>query len=74
VGAVGCRGAELTAAAFELLNTAQAFYLMAVRDLDSRPGAVAGARPGRVAKTFLELRLRRFPGWRGCRGCAGAGY
>jgi hypothetical protein len=50
---------ELTAAAFALLNTAQAFYLLAVRDLDQRPGAVAGARPGRVAKTFLEQRLRR---------------
>src|SRR5204862_2122554 len=50
---------ELTAAAFALLNTAQAFYLATVRDLDSRPGAVAGARPGRVAKTFLEMRLRR---------------
>jgi hypothetical protein len=40
-------------------NTVDAVYLMAVRDLDSRPDAVAGARPGRVAKTFLEERLRR---------------
>ena len=50
---------ELTAAAFELVNRAQAFYLLAVRDLGQRPGAVAGARPGKVAKTFLEQRLRR---------------
>jgi hypothetical protein len=50
---------ELTAAVAGLRNTAEAAYLRAVRDLDSRPSAVAGARPGKVAKTFLELRLRR---------------
>jgi hypothetical protein len=41
------------------LNRHQAAFLRAVRDLDSRPEAVAGARPGKVAKTFLEQRLRR---------------
>ena len=50
---------DLVAETFTLLNTTEAVYLAAVRDLDSRPGAVAGARPGRVARTFLEQKLRR---------------
>jgi hypothetical protein len=50
---------ELVAVLDGVQNTVAAVFLMAVRDLDSRPDAVAGARPGRVAKTFLEHRLRR---------------
>jgi hypothetical protein len=42
-----------------LQSMLEAAFLKLVRDVDSRPAAVKGARPGKVAKTFLELRLRR---------------
>jgi hypothetical protein len=50
---------ELVAAMARLQSIHEAAFLKAVLDLDSRPEAVRGARPGKVAKTFLELRLRR---------------
>jgi hypothetical protein len=43
---------------YRLVQSAHADYLAAVRDLDSRPSAVPGARPGKAAQTFLQHRLR----------------
>lgn len=41
---------------------AQAGYLRLVAELDARPGAVAGARLGQTAKSFLVGALHRTPG------------
>jgi hypothetical protein len=49
---------DLVVAAADLVGLAQAVYLAAVRELDSRPEAVPGARAGQVARTFLVHRLR----------------
>ena len=46
----------------QLVARAQAAYLAAVRDLDTRPDAVPGARAGDVAKTYLIHRCRVSPG------------
>ena len=50
---------ELVAAAFAIVSSAQSLYLRSLLDLDSRPEAVAGARPGKVAVTFARHRLHR---------------
>ena len=44
---------------YRRLQQAEADYLQGLRELDDRPDAVAGARPGRVAETFARHRLRR---------------
>ena len=44
---------------FMRVQQAHADYLEGLVVLDGRPGAVAGARPGQVAKTFARHRLRR---------------
>jgi len=49
-------------AGFELLQRTQSMWLGLVADLDSRPSAVAGARAGSTAKTFLMHKLRRTAG------------
>ena len=46
---------------FQRLQGVEAGWLGLVRDLDARPDAVTGARPGEVAKTFLIHRLRQTP-------------
>lgn len=48
---------ESVAEAHALVAMAQALYLKSVGNLDARPDAVAGARPGRVAATFIRDRL-----------------
>jgi hypothetical protein len=50
---------ELVVLAAGVRSAAEAVYLKTVLDLDTRPDAVAGARPGKVAVTFLRQRLRR---------------
>jgi hypothetical protein len=49
---------ELVADLFGVSGSMHAQYLRALADLDSRPEAVAGARPGRGAVTFVRDRLR----------------
>jgi hypothetical protein len=46
---------------YAAMNQAYAAYLRLVRELDARPGAVSGARPGTSARTFLVHALRRSP-------------
>jgi hypothetical protein len=50
---------EAVAEALALRASAEALYLRAMLDLDNRPDAVAGARPGKVAVTFAREKLRR---------------
>ena len=50
---------DVTKSSFRVLQSAQATFLRAVAELDERPGAVAGARAGQTAKTFLVHRLHR---------------
>src|SRR3954468_13396892 len=50
---------DLVARAHAMVAVAQSVYLRALRDLDGRPDAVAGARPGAVGVTFARHRLRR---------------
>jgi hypothetical protein len=50
---------DVTESSFRVLASAQATFLHAVAELDERPGAVAGARAGQTAKTFLVHRLHR---------------
>jgi hypothetical protein len=50
------------AAGFAAVQQVQAAWLSLVRDLDRRPDAVPGARPGLVARTFLRHALNRAPG------------
>ena len=52
---------EAVAGLFARLQGVEAGWLGLVRDLDTRPDAVPGARAGEVAKTFLVHRLRRTP-------------
>ena len=47
------------ARSFVDLQAAHSRYLAAVHALDSRPGSVPGARPGKAAVTFLRDALRR---------------
>jgi hypothetical protein len=47
---------------FELLARVESVWLGLVRDLDSREGAVAGARPGKAAHSFLTQALHVSPG------------
>jgi Domain of unknown function (DUF222) len=56
---------DLVAQLAELSAVVQSTYLTAVRDLDSRPGAVAGAVAGKGAVTFLIHRCRISPGQAG---------
>jgi hypothetical protein len=49
---------ELVASLFGLSGSLHASYLAALADLDSRPAAVAGARPGKIGVTFVRDRLR----------------
>jgi hypothetical protein len=49
---------DLVADLYGLSASTHAQYLRALADLDSRPDAVAGARPGKVAVTFVRERLR----------------
>jgi len=44
-----------------VMSSLEAVWLGMVRSLDGRPGAVAGARDGRIATTFLMERCRRSP-------------
>jgi hypothetical protein len=44
-----------------VMSALEAIWLRMVRSLDKRPGAVAGARRGKVAMTFLTERCRRSP-------------
>ena len=44
---------------FMRIQAAHFEYLEGLLELDGRPGAVAGARPGQVARTFARHRLRR---------------
>ena len=50
---------DATVESFRRLQEAEATYLEHLLELDSRPEAVPGARPGQVAKTFARHRLRR---------------
>jgi hypothetical protein len=50
---------DLVTLAAGVRSAAEAVYLKTVLDLDSRQDAVVGARPGKVAVTFLRQRLRR---------------
>jgi hypothetical protein len=50
---------DLVTVAAGVRSAAEAVYLKTVLDLDTRQDAVAGARPGKVAVTFLRQRLRR---------------
>jgi hypothetical protein len=50
---------DLVTLAAGVRSAADAVYLKTVLDLDTRQDAVAGARPGKVAVTFLRQRLRR---------------
>ena len=50
---------DATEDSFRRLQEAEAAYLEHLLELDSRPGAVPGARPGRVAVTFARDKLRR---------------
>ena len=50
---------DATEESFRRLQQAQAAYLEHLLELDSRPDAVPGARPGRVAVTFARDKLRR---------------
>jgi hypothetical protein len=50
---------EAVRASDRLLARVESAHLSLVRDLDSRPDAVAGARTGFVARTFLTTALRR---------------
>jgi hypothetical protein len=52
---------DLVDATLQLTAQVQAAYLAAVRDLDTRPDAVPGARAGDVAKTYLIHRGRVSP-------------
>src|SRR5688572_8932742 len=50
---------DATVESFRRLQAAEAAYLEHLLELDSRPDAVPGARPGRVAVTFARHKLRR---------------
>ena len=53
---------EATGEVFAVLQAAHAAYLRLVGELDTRPGAVPGARSGQTARSFLVGRLHRSAG------------
>jgi hypothetical protein len=56
---------DAVVASHELLAMAEAAHLGLLRELDGRPEAVPGARPGQAGRTFLVHALRVAPGQAG---------